>query len=120
MEESKSNSKEFLENLYDLEHFFHFVAIMKSLNDTEYTIKLIDNLIQLIIQKVGKVAIKNTTITWIPNNKSRQAVTNIKNGTLFRCIDKLIRTTDSEMIFEDNKIIVEKRNDKIYVDIEML
>ena len=120
MEESKNNSKEFLENLYDLEHFFHFTAIMKSLNDTEYTIKLINNLMQLIIQKEGKVAIKDTTITWIPNNKSRQAVTNIKNGTLFRCINQLMKTTDSEMIFEDNKVIVEKRNDKIYVDIEML
>lgn len=120
MEESKNNSKEFLENLYDLEHFFHFVAIMKSLNDTEYTIKLINNLMQLIIQKEGKVAIKDTTITWIPNNKSRQAVTNIKNGTVFRCINQLMKTTDSEMIFEDNKVIVEKRNDKIYVDIEML
>lgn len=120
MEESKNNSKEFLENLYDLEHFFHFTAIMKSLNNTEYTIKLINNLMQLIIQKEGKVAIKATTITWIPNNKSRQAVTNIKNGTLFRCINQLMKTTDSEMIFEDNKVIVEKRNDKIYVDIEML
>ena len=86
----------------------------------EYTIKLINYLIQLIIQKEGKDAIKDTTITWIPNNKSRQAVTNIKNGTFFMCIEKLMTSTYNEMIFEDNKIIVEKRNDKIYVDIEML
>lgn len=118
--ESKNNSKEFLENLYNLEHFFHFVAIMKSLNNMEYTIKLINYLIQLIIQKEGKDAIKDTTITWIPNNKSRQAVTNIKNGTLFMCIDKLTISTGNEMIFEDNKVMIEKVNDKINVNIEML
>lgn len=118
--EENIDIKLFWENLFNLEHFFHFSPIMKSLKDFNKTVELVYKLLDLIITKKGKNMIANTTITWIPNNKSKQAVNNIKNGSVLKCIEKLKESNIEQMVYDTNKVSIIQRDDKVYLDIEMI
>ncbi len=112
LDNNKINKNNFINNMYDIKLLRYTGPLMKTVNDIELSIKIYNELFNLIIYFDRKEALKEYRITFVPNKKEEEFAKQFKNGNFFKCIyemkkqNKRIHTYENiniEMIEIDNE-----------------
>ena len=81
--------KQFVEDMYNIKLMRYTGPLMKTLKNTEMTIKIYYELFELIGYFEGKDELKNYTIIFVPDRHENDFVEQFRNGDFFECIRQM-------------------------------
>lgn len=87
LDKNKIDKNNFIDNMYDIKLFRYTGPLMKTVNDIELSIRIYNELFNLIIYFDGKEALKEYRITFVPSKREEQIAEQFKNGNFFECVD---------------------------------
>lgn len=105
LEKNKISKTEFIEDMYNIKCMRYTLPIMKSLKNTEMTIKIYYELFNLIKLLEGKEELKNYTIIFVPEKPDNEFVEQFKNGNLFRCIKNMKNLKENDCTYKNINIL---------------
>lgn len=106
LDKYKINRTEFIEDMYNIKSMRYTLPIMKSLKNTEMTIKIYYELFKLISLREGKEELKNYTIIFVPEKPDSEFVEQFKNGNLFECIKNMNNSKENNCTYKNINILI--------------
>ncbi len=89
LQEYNIEKKQFVEDMYNIKLMRYTGPLMKTLKNTEMTIKIYYELFELIGYFEGKDELKNYTIIFVPDRHENDFVEQFRNGDFFECIRQM-------------------------------
>lgn len=113
LDNNQIDKTNFINNMYNIKLLRYTGPLMKTVNDIELSIKIYNELFDLIIYFDGKDELKEYRITFVPNKKEEEFAKQFKNGNFFRCIDEMKEKNKRIHIYENISIeMIEIENEK--------
>lgn len=116
----KIDKKVFSEDMYNIKFMRYTGPLMKSLKDTELTIKIFYELFELIGTLENKEELKKYTIFFVPDKHEKYFVEQFKNGNFFRCVEKMKKFKEDKCIYKSVSIEKETTDDGKYLHIRIV
>lgn len=101
LKKNNINKQNFIENMYDLRLFKYTGPLMKTVNNVEITIKVLNSLFDLITEVEGKSFIKQYIITFVPNKHEQLFLDAFNNDVFFKCVELARKNNKLNMIYEN-------------------
>lgn len=95
---------QFIEDMYNIKLMRYTGPLMKSLKDTEMTIKIYYELFELIGKIDNKEELQKYTIIFVPDKHENDFVEQFKNNNFFKCVEKMKNSNENECIYGNVKI----------------
>lgn len=111
---------QFVEDMYNIKLMRYTAPLMKTLNDTELTIKILYELFELIGYFEGKQSLKDYTIIFVPDKHENDFVEQFKNNNFFECVEKMKDKKDDEFIYKNVNIIRGINSEGKYLHIKII
>lgn len=105
LEKCNINKTQFIEDMYNIKLMKYTGPLMKTLKDTELTIKIFYELFELIGNFEDKEELKNYTIIFIPDKHENDFVKQIKNNNFFKCIKEMKSIKKDEFTYKNINIL---------------
>lgn len=105
LSDQKINKEQFVENMYNIKLMRFTSPLMKTLNDSELSMKIYYELFELIGELEGKEELKKYTIVFIPDRHEKYFVEEFKNDNFFKCIEKMKKEKGNECTYGNIKIL---------------
>lgn len=96
--------EQFVEDMYNIKLMRYTGPLMKTLKDTEMTIKIYYELFELIGNIEGKDKLKNYTIIFVPDKHENDFVEQFRNGNFFECIRQMNDNKANEFTYKNINI----------------
>lgn len=112
--------KQFIEDMYNIKSMKFAAPLMKSLKDTEMTIKIYYKIFRLIEEIDTRNGIEDYTIFFIPDKHENEFVKEFKNGNFFECIDMMKKSSRNECTYGKVKIERKIETDGKYLYIKII
>ena len=112
--------EQFVEDMYNIKIMRYAGPLMKTLKDTEMTIKIFYELFELIKDIEGKDELKNYTIIFAPDKHENDFVEQFKNGNFFECIKQMKNTKAKEFIYKNINIKLGTDSEGKYLHIRVV
>ena len=96
--------EQFVEDMYNIKLMRYTGPLMKTLKDTEMTIKIYYELFELIGNIEGKDKLKNYTIIFVPDKHENNFVEQFRNGNFFNCIKQMKDNKANELTYKNINI----------------
>lgn len=109
LEKNNIEKKQFIENMYNIKLMKYTGPLMKSLKDSEMTIRILYELFELIEYFEGKEALKEYTIIFVPDKHENDFVEQFKNNNFFNCVKMMKENNENECTYQ--KINISKNAD---------
>lgn len=114
------DKKVFSEDMYNIKFMRYTGPLMKSLKDTELTIKIFYEVFELIGVLESKEELKKYTIFFVPDKHEKYFVEQFKNGNFFKCVEKMKESKENKCIYECVSIETEINEDGKYLHIRIV
>lgn len=101
LENNNINKQIFIENMYNLRLMKYTGPLMKTVNNVEMTVKILDRLFDLITKVEGKDFIKQYIITFVPNKHEQLFLDAFNNGVFFECVNLAKESNNLNMIYKN-------------------
>lgn len=112
--------EQFVEDMYNIKIMRYAGPLMKTLKDTEMTIKIFYELFELIKDIEGKDELKNYTIIFAPDKHENDFVEQFKNGNFFECIKQMKNTKAKEFTYKNINIRMGTDSEGKYLHIRVV
>jgi len=89
LEKFNIEKEQFVKDMYNIKLMRYTGPLMKTLKDTEMTIKIYYELFELIGNFEGKDELKNYTVIFVPDKHENDFVEQFRNGNFFECIRQM-------------------------------
>ena len=111
---------QFVEDMYNIKLMRYTAPLMKTLNDTELTVRLLYELFELIGNFEEKQALKDYTIIFVPDKHENDFVEQFRNNNFFECIKQMKTKKDDEFVYKNVNIIKGINSDGKYLHIKII
>ena len=112
--------EQFVEDMYNIKIMRYAGPLMKTLQDTEMTIKIFYELFELIKDIEGKDELKNYMIIFSPDKHEKKFVEQFKNGNFFECIKQMKNTKAKEFTYKNINIRMGTDSEGKYLHIRVV
>ncbi len=111
---------QFVEDMYNIKLMRYTAPLMKTLNDTELTVRILYELFELIGNFEEKQALKDYTIIFVPDKHENDFVEQFRNNNFFECIKQMKTKKDDEFVYKNVNIIKGINSDGKYLHIKII
>ena len=105
LEKYNINKTQFIEDMYNIKLMRFTSPLMKTLKNTEMSIRIFYELFELIGKLNSKEELKDYTIIFVPDRSESDFVKQINNNNLFECIREMKNTMQDECTFKNINIL---------------
>ena len=109
-----------VEDMYNIKLMRYTAPLMKTLNDTELTVRILYELFELIGNFEEKQALKDYTIIFVPDKHENDFVEQFRNNNFFECIKQMKTKKDDEFVYKNVNIIKGINSDGKYLHIKII
>lgn len=96
--------RQFIDDMYNIKLMRYTAPLMKTLKNTEMTIKILHELFELIGHFEGKEQLKDYTIIFLPDKHENDFVEQFNNNNFFECIVNMKKNNKNEFTYKNINI----------------
>lgn len=111
LEKYNINKIQFIDDMYNIKLMRFTSPLMKTLRNTEMSIRMFYELFELIGTLDGKEELKNYTIIFVPDRNESDFVKQINNNNFFECIKDMKSTMQNECTYKNINILKDNDSD---------
>ncbi len=120
LEKYNINKGQFIEDMYNVKLMRYTGPLMKTLKNTEMTIKVFYELFELIGYFDEKEELKNYTIIFVPDKHENDFVQQFKNNNFFKCIKEMKNSKKDEFTYKNINIVKGNNSEGKYLHIRVV
>lgn len=120
LEKFNIEKEQFVEDMYNIKLMRYTGPLMKTLKDTEMTIKIYYELFELIGNFEGKDELKNYTVIFVPDKHENDFVEQFRNGNFFECIRQMNHNKADDYTYKNINIKKGVNSDGKYLHIRVI
>lgn len=110
----------FIENMYNIKNMRFAGPLMKTVNNVELTIRIYNEIFDIICKVEGKEVIKDYTIVFVPDKHENDFVEQFANGNFFECARIMQKSGKFEEKYKNVEIVRSSDENGKYVSVRVV
>lgn len=109
----------FIENMYNIKNMRFAGPLMKTANNVELTIRIYNEIFDIICKVEGKEVVKDYTIVFVPDKHENDFVEQFVNGNFFECAKIMQKSGELKEIYKNVEIVRSADENGKYVSVRV-
>ena len=110
----------FIENMYNIKNMRFAGPLMKTVNNVELTIRIYNEIFDIICKSEDKACVKDYTIVFIPDKHENDFVEQFVNGNFFECAKIMKKSENIKAIYKNIEITRSSDENGKYVSVRVV
>lgn len=110
----------FIENMYNIKNMRFAGPLMKTVNNVELTIRIYNEIFDIICKVEGKEVVKDYTIVFVPDKHENDFVEQFANGNFFECARIMQKSGKFEEKYKNVEIVRSSDENGKYVSVRVV